>query len=89
MVSQMNRDYLDLYQDDAGDIGFSASPRSEADADRANREKKPLAYSGKVKKGGSKPRKNHPRIWGSEGRIVRDPTGGRTDGGDRLPPPAG
>lgn len=85
----MTRDYLDLYQDTAGDVGFGASPRSEADIDRANREKKPLAYSGKIKKGGPKAKKYKEKVWGSEGRIVRDPTGGRTDGGDRLTPPAG
>lgn len=82
--------YHKLYsQDDAGDIGFSASPRSEAAIDVANDKEKPIAYSGKIKKGGSKPKKGPRKIWGAEGRIVRDPTGGRPDGGDRFPPPAG
>lgn len=84
----MSRDYLDLYQDDAGDIGFSASPRSEADVDRANRNAKPSAYDTKIPKGGKKAKKRKPQVWGSEGRL--HPEGmGRVDGGDRLPPPAG
>lgn len=81
--------YHDLYsQDDAGDIGFSASPRSEADIDRENAKGKPLAYRTKIKKGGKKAKKYNPTVWGTEGRI--NPEGmRRVDGGDRLVPPAG
>ncbi len=74
----MNPDYLDLYaQDTAGDVGFSASPRSEAAIDVANDEAKPLAYRTKIRKGGSKSKK------------VKLPKLGGTDGGDGRVPEAG
>lgn len=71
--------YESLYgQDDSGDLGFSASPRNDAAIDKANDKRKPKPYSGKIKKGGSKPAKQLP------------PSASRTvDGGDRFVPPEG
>ena len=86
----MGHTYDSLYvQDDAGDVGFSASPRSEAAIDVANDKAKPIAYSGRIRKGGSKPKKGKDKARAMEGQIAMNKIGGRTDGGDGRVPEVG
>ena len=65
----MGHTYESLYlQDEASDLGYSAVTRNDAALDKANSKAKPKAYSGKIKKGGSKPKKQPP----GSGRLPVD-----------------